>query len=288
MSENATPSAKRGMDCAMVDREELLERYVMGRLSEEDRTAFEEHYFDCDRCFGELQALQAIRGELRRPGVEVLGTTTPAARSWILAAGLAAALLLGVAGLLWLRPISRPEQTRATQTPPPAPPAAASPGSPQLEQQKPSAIPATALEQLARVEPPPYEPLRLRGAADEATERFQRGMEHYRKGDYARAADDLRAAAELDPDAAHIHFFLGASQLILRQDEAAIDRLRATIALGDSPYLEEAHLYLAKALLRRKDLVAAEIELKKVVQLGGSVSSEAKRLLTELAKLKER
>ena len=34
--------------------------------------------------------------------------------------------------------------------------------------------------------------------------------------------------------------------------------LQATIALGDSPYLEDAHWYLAKAFLRRKDLGAAE------------------------------
>ena len=40
----------------------------MGRLSEEDRDAFEEHYFECARCFDELQTLQAIREELRPCG----------------------------------------------------------------------------------------------------------------------------------------------------------------------------------------------------------------------------
>ena len=133
-----------------------------------------------------------------------------------------------------------------------------------------------SLEQLARVEPPRYEAPRLRSTPDEATARFQRGMGHYRKADYAAAVGDLRAAAELDPDAAHIRFFLGISHLMLGQDDAAIDRLRATIALGDSPYLEEAHLYLAKAFLRRKDLGAAETQLKTLIQLRGSGSDEAK------------
>ena len=36
----------------------------MDGLSDEDRDAFEEHYFECARCFEELQALQGIRGEL--------------------------------------------------------------------------------------------------------------------------------------------------------------------------------------------------------------------------------
>ena len=51
------------------------------------------------------------------------------------------------------------------------------------------------------------------------------------------------------------------------QDAAGIERLRATIALGDSPYLEEAHFNLAKALLRRKDFGAAEAQLKALIQL---------------------
>ena len=159
---------------------------------------------------------------------------------------------------------------------------------PTTQPPEPTAVSEPSLEQLARVEPPRYEPQRLRDVPDEATKRFQRGMEHYRKADYAGAVEDLRAAAELDPDAPHIRFFLGISDLMLGDDDAAIDRLRATIALGDSSYLEEAHLYLAKAFLRRKDLDAAEAELKKLVQLQGSGSGEARRLLTQVERLKQR
>ena len=67
----------------------------------------------------------------------------------------------------------------------------------------------------------------------------------------------MREAVELDPDAAHAHSF-SACAISFGQDTPAIDQLRATVALGDSPYLEEAHFYLAKAFLRRKDLDAAE------------------------------
>ena len=110
----------------------------------------------------------------------------------------------------------------------------------------------------------------MRDVPDEATARFLRGMEHFRKADYMNAVEDLRRAAESDPDAAHIRFFLGVTHLMLGQDDAAIDRLRATIALGDSPYLEEAHWYLAKALLRRNNRErGSETELRTLIQLQG-------------------
>ena len=151
-----------------------------------------------------------------------------------------------------------------------------------------SRAPLVPLEQLARVDPPPYEPLTLRGAPDEAAARFERGMEQYRKADYRGTVADLGAAAALDPDAPHSRFFLGISHLMLGDDTAAIDSLRATVALGDSAYLEEAHWYLAKAFLRRKDVPAAETHLKALIALRGSESDKARQLLTELDRLKGR
>ena len=273
------------MDCGRVAREEVLESYLVGRLGEEDREAFEEHYFECARCFGDLQTLQAIRGELRQADAEFGDKTRRPLLRWVPAAGLAAAIVLAVGVALWMRPVP----VGVSETPkPPLPSRADVPEIPQPRESKPTAAPGPSLEELARVEAPRYEPLRLRGMPDEATARFLRGMEHYRKADYGGAVADLRAAAELDPDAAHIRFFLGVSHLMLGQDDAAIDGLRATIALGDSAYLEEAHWYLAKAFLRRKDLSAAETQLKKLVELRGSMSGEAGRLLTHVERLKDR
>jgi tetratricopeptide (TPR) repeat protein len=274
------------MDCAKVAREEIIESYLVDRLSEEDREAFEEHYFECARCFDDLQSLRAIRDELRLAGAEVEAKPPRSLFGWASAAGLAAAVVLAVGVVLWMRPGPLSDRPEATKTPLPS--QAQSPERPSPRQPEPTVASEPSLDELARVEPPRYEPLTLRGAPDEATTRFQRGMERYRKTDYAGAVDDLRAAAELDPDAAHTNFFLGISHLMLGQDNAAIDRLRATIAVGDSPYLEEAHLYLARAFLRRKDLGAAEEQLKKLIQLRGSGSGEARRLLTQVERIKER
>jgi tetratricopeptide (TPR) repeat protein len=274
------------MQCDQVLRDEIADRYLLDALSEQDREAFEEHFFECARCFDELQALQSIRGGLRQAGSEITARTTRPFFSRPSAAALAAAVVLAAGVAVWLRPTLWPVPPEATKGP--SPPQVQSPGEQSLRQPEGPVVSGPSLEQLARVEAPRYKPPALRGAPDDATTRFQRGMEHYRQADYRRAAVDLRAAAELDPDAAHIRFFLGVTHLMLGQDTAAIDSLRATIALGDSAYLEEAHFYLAKAFLRQKDLAAAEAQLKTLIQLRGSGGDEARRLLSQVERLMER
>jgi tetratricopeptide (TPR) repeat protein len=275
------------MDCARVAREEIAERYVVDGLSDEDRTAFEEHYFECASCFEELKALQAIQAELRLPAADNEVSTRHSFLRWAPAAGLAAAVVLAVGVVVWMRPSQPSRLPEATTTVQPSPGQTSE--RPQQPQQPGGAVtPEPSLEQLARVDPPRYESPALRDVPDEATARFLRGMEHFRKADYMNAVENLRRAAESDPDAAHIGFFLGVTHLMLGQDDAAIDRLRATIALGDSAYLEEAHWYLAKAFLRRNDLGAAEAELRILIRLQGSASDEAGRLLAQVERLKDR
>jgi len=287
MSANTTSSPKDSMGCDMVAREEILESYLVGRLSVEDRDAFEAHFFECARCFDELQTLQALQRELGQAPVTSTRSPTRLLVGGWRAAALAATVVLAVGVMLLMRPPIPPGSTE----PPTAqrPPSPAQPSEqPRPEVPAPPVASAPSLEQLARFEPPRYEPLRLRGVPNEPTARFQRGMEQYRKADYAGAVDDLRAAVELDPDAAHARFFLGISYLLLAQDNAAIDQLQNTIALGDSGYLEDAQFFLAKAFLRRKDLGRAEMQLKKLIEPRGSRTAEARQLLAEVQRLKGR
>ena len=362
MTSDATSPLKDGMDCARVAQEDILEGYLLGKLSEEDRDAFEEHYFECARCFDELTTLRAMREELGGPHIEP-ESTTRRLLVWRAAAYVAtpAIVLLGLA--LWLRePRSAPRETTLARTssqphPKPAEPAPIGtngPSKPTIEQppqiepsphepstpRRPLRRPAHApgettatqtasqaqaeragprsaettgasdltIERLARVEPASYQPDRLRGPVDEATQRFRRGMEQYVKGDFANAVEDLRVARTLDPNGAHISFFLGVSELMLGHVAAAIGSLQRTIALGDSPYLEDAHFYLAKALLQIKHvppvgsvyarggalavatdgvtLDPAEVQFREVIKLRGPRSEEAKRLLAEIERLK--
>jgi len=284
MTGNATDQGKEKMDCARVAREEILESYLLGRLGEADRDAFEQHYFECTRCFDDLQALQSVRTELQHGSgelkAEAQATHNPLFVRWTPIGLVAAAILAGI--LLWVRPALSPPSREIS---PPSSSSQPQPQQPRPEPKATSAERARSIELLAQVEAARYEPGRLRGPLDEPTQRFRQGMDAYRKAEYSKAVDQLRAARELDPNAAHISFFLGVSDLMVGRDDAAIDALQATIALGDSPYLEEAHFYLAKAFLRRKDLDAAAAQLNQVIRLRGSQIGEARRLLAEIERV---
>jgi len=142
-----------------------------------------------------------------------------------------------------------------------------------------------SLAELARFDPPTYTPAVLRGPQDEATRKFRVAMKHYQQGDYARAISGLREAAKLNPKDAGALFFLGVSYLLSGQTNEGIAALQQAVALGDTPYLEEAHYYVAKAFLRKGDLAAARRELEEVVRLEGDLEDEARRLLQQLAAL---
>ena len=53
------------MNCADVKKGHIVERYVADELSEEDKNLFEEHYFSCPKCLGELTTLQQIASGVR-------------------------------------------------------------------------------------------------------------------------------------------------------------------------------------------------------------------------------
>jgi len=48
-----------------IERRELAEEYVRGRLPAEEKAAFEDHYFGCDACFSKVQELERFAGGVR-------------------------------------------------------------------------------------------------------------------------------------------------------------------------------------------------------------------------------
>jgi len=264
------------MNCDKITRGEIAEKYVLGELSEPDREAFERHYFECSRCFEELQTYRALQLELKRaaPAIraEPARTRIPWAWTW---APTAAVVLLAVGIGLWFR------QHATVPIPVPAPVVRA----PKVQASAEPPLPT--LQELAQVQPPPYVPTTLRGAEDEAQQRFREAMRHYLKGDYGAAIPGLRRAFELNPKTPEIRFFLGACHLLTGQTDAAIFHLRATVTLGDSPYLEEAHFYLAKAYIRKRILSAARRELISLVELHGEREKEARWLIEQIELLEK-
>ena len=291
-------------NCDNVTADSLAERYLLERLTAAERDAYERHYFECDRCFGELQCLQTIQAALRLASQEGASAATTRSSQWLRWAGpvvgAAAASLVGV--LLVFRPYAPPErgtdsgrpETVATSEdvskPPmagsgdssPAPRAsggAALPAAPRTE----PVLHAELLTRLARAEPPRYSPRVLRGTAtDEATSAFRLGMKPYAAGDFIAAVPHLRTAARLDPSRPDFVFFLAASELLSGDASAAVGDFERAIDMGETPYREEAHFYLAKALLARGDVARARRELMAVVGLQGELRDDADAILRQL------
>ena len=106
---------------------------------------------------------------------------------------------------------------------------------------------------------------------------FNAAMVAYSTGDYRGAESGLEAALAAGVDPAPANFFRGASLLMLDRDREAADAFYAVIPAGESPYLAEAHYYLAKALLRMGDADGA------LAQLASSASGETEVAALSLA-----
>jgi tetratricopeptide (TPR) repeat protein len=256
------------MECAQIKHEEVVERYLTGSLDPQERESFEEHYFACEQCFAALQAQRALQAELSAsaPQIRAMPAPNPTAWRWTAAMVTAAVVILAVVGIRW--------GMRPGLSPPAAP-----------TQTMPSGPASPSLAELSRFVPPTYTPAVLRGAQDEAMRKFRVAMKHYQQGDYARAIVGLREAAKLNPKDAGALFFLGVSYLLSGQTDEGTAALQESVALGDTPYLEESLYYLAKAFLRKGDRAAARRELEEVVRLRGDHEDEARRLLQQIAAL---
>lgn len=66
---------------------------------------------------------------------------------------------------------------------------------------------------------------------------------------------------------------------------SAVDSARRAVAFGDTPYLEDARLLLAKSLLRLRDRVSALRELDAVVAMKGEFYDEAAALARSVESL---
>ena len=247
------------MTCEEIEREDVAEDYVLGRLDESRRQAFEDHYFECAACLAHVRAVQDLRGALAAPAA------APARRNLrtagvILAA--AAVLVLAVRGghQLWS---DRQEAVSSTTAPrdivlgaPPAP--------------------------TVRVELPPYTPARLRAVPSAAQSLFRDAMTHYTVTNCAGAIDGLRRAVAADRAYTQARFYLGACELHTGATNEAATSLQRVIAAGESPYLEDARWFLAQARVKQGDLEAARQELERVIALNGDRREAARRLLDEL------
>jgi hypothetical protein len=291
MSERTTIQAVGDLSCDHIAAQEFAERYLLSQLSELERDAYERHFFDCEGCFHELTTVRALQAGLDARAVPSSGPSPDPQRRWWPVWLAAAAVIVTGIGLWTMRSAREVEPASVTSAiepaAPPRAPITAAPAPPAPSSQPSQVDTPVSLEALARFEPPPYNAPVLRGTENEARKLFQAAMTHYLAGAHTRAVEGLRSATAKDPRAADAGFFLGVSLLLTKQTQAGITELKRTIALGDTPYLEEAHFYLAKGLLQAGDASAASRELRAMIALKGDRQREATQLLSQIERVRK-
>jgi len=254
------------LSCEARFSDEAIERYVRGTLGDRQSQALEEHFFECPACLERVEAFQAISKALSPAAARRADAPW---RAWRPAAALAA---MAAAVVLWI--VLRPALPPSTA---PQPRATVAPPQPRATQQPDSAVDASSYRDLAAISPPVYRPSTLRGPG--SSPEFEEAMERYVSGDYAAAAAALDGVLRREPGHLRALFFGGVSSLLVGRNEDGVARLQEAIAAGDTPYLEEARFYLAKAYLQRGDAEAAERELERVIALEGDLEELARDLL---------
>jgi TolA-binding protein len=253
------------MTCSEVEEHEIAEAYLLGRLDAADRDAFEEHYFECGRCYSHLQALRSVRDALAS-----VRAPAPLVRHvpWRWFAAAAAILVAIAAGVTWML------RTPGGNEMAPAETVSRSAGTP-------GRSPEVAL--LAEVTPPPYEPRQFRSGGER--EAFTAAMRQYMRRDYAGAIPGLERAMTEEPDAEDVRFYLGASLILQGRPADGASVLRPLAVKAASPYAEEAQFLIAKASLRMGDLEQAAKALDATVKMHGDREGEASRLRLRVAEL---
>jgi len=246
--------------CKKVDDEEIIERYLTGRLSLEEAEAFEQHLLECQRCFSELQWRHAAAIELESQTVRPAVSSRPLRRyGWRFATAAAAGMLLLAAlfSYVFLFRGVKPDSE-------------------------------AVIDQLASLgQPPLYLPSTIRGAKSQpALELFAKGMREYANQKYQDAVPLLESAARLDPDHLPTAFYLGISYLILDQPDAGIPWLVKVVRADPNPYAEEGHWFLSKAYFKKGNLDEARRELEAVVKLEGSYAPPAQNALERMKALR--
>lgn len=264
------------MTCEDVRSGELVERYARQELDDAAQDAFEQHYFSCAECFSEVQTVlgvrQALAGRKKRP------------LAWYAVGALAASLLITL-GVLWTFQSS---PHTAGQNPPAAiartPAAPVAPATPAPVTKSPPQADGPGLQLLARVDPPAYLPSTLRGPGTDGPDDMETAMQLYSSRRYREAIPALAAVVEKTSGNRQLmaELYLSICQLVARQPATATKTLNRLIQAGDSPYLEEAHFYLAKAYLQANRPGLAEQELRRTVDLHDSLERKAAQLLREV------
>jgi tetratricopeptide (TPR) repeat protein len=248
------------LSCEQVRERHLADEYRAGRLAPDEADAYERHFFNCERCFRDLEFHDRVARDLEARGTALLVRTRNAAdarrsvrelaerlrpRRWILTPAIAAVAV--AVGLLFM--LRQPADD------------------------------ARRVRELWVPAPHPYVPSELRGGPGFAD--FTRGMEDYVAGRYRDAAGWLRRSLEAEPASGETAFYLGVSLLLAGEAGKAERALDLAVRLA--PASREARWYLAQAAIEAGHLAGAERELIRLAAEEGPYQREARDLLAQVA-----
>lgn len=250
---------------------ELMDGYIQGKLSETDKEAVEQHYFECNRCFEQLQFQEKMLGAIQNQGetlfAEYIKKREPLRkpfwsrlldrlfprvpiwrRAWICAA----------AGLILLA-VLLPTIYRLTSPNPYA--------------------------GLVQFEAYPYVSPGLRNGAGPAERRFEEGMQLYKVKEFGEAAEKLERAIAMNPEKAEAHFYLGICYLFEEKSKGAITSFRRALDL--KPAQSTYQWYLGQAYLQKGKGKSALQEFQDVLRLGERYSKDAEKMIEKINKITE-
>jgi hypothetical protein len=255
--------------CTGTFAEEYALPYVEEILSEFEAERFEEHYFECADCLGDVQALLAAEQQLRLHPLELPAARPSSPLAWpsrLAALGAVAALLV-VSVFTWRAVVPGPAQPHLAHTTQLAP--AQTPSAPAKRAQA-----AAGASQLADLALPAFVATSLRG--DSADASFDAGMKAYSHGNCRAALDALTQVAGDAREAGAASFYAGVCRLHLGQRTAAAQTLRTIANAGDSPQQEAALYYLAQLSLLNNGPAQAHRYLAQTIALRGDLEARAR------------
>jgi hypothetical protein len=259
------------MTCANVREQATPERYLRGELTGGERDEYELHYFSCNDCYSELEALRLLGGELAAGWSRPKTVVAPNSRNWIWWAVPVAACIVMIAGVaLTRKPHQPPQSHAAVQEVPKATP--------------PAAVLDPQLLALTKFEAPAYREPILRSTAPAGRD-FPEAMRLYLAGDYRGAAARLESLLSVERSP-RIVFYAAACRMLNGDPTGAERGATQAIEMGETPYLEESYWLRAKARFTLGNAVAGRDDLRRLTSLKGDWAIRARELLRQSSEVR--
>jgi hypothetical protein len=116
---------------------------------------------------------------------------------------------------------------------------------------------------------------------------FREAMTKYLEERYGVAGELLEQAANAEPDAMDIQFYLGVCRLLSGQTQESIEPLKRATTAKSVALRQQAHYYLAKAYIQTRNLHGAETELLAASQMPGTLKDESAVSLAKVRRLQQ-